>query len=154
MKQIVRLWIGAAILMLSSCGKENFKPFDTPFIHIMENNTASATVNYQANVIRSYNVYLSSRPLTENLSVTYEIVPGSGLRENVDYEVLTKENPLVFLPGIYDMPVRVRWLPSPDFNPQADNTLTIRLVSNDKGYTLGLPGPDQRQKEFIITKIQ
>ena len=142
------------LVIFFSCRKENHKPFDQPFIHIMDNNTSSATVNYEASVIRSYTVYLSSKPLTENLEVTYEIIVGNGLKENVDFEILNKDRVLIFLPGIYDMPVRIRWNPSPSFDPQKDNTVTIRLLNNSKGFSLGLPGPDQLQKEFIIKKVQ
>ena len=142
------------LIIFISCKKENLKPFDQPFIHIMENNTSSATVNYEGSVIRPYNVYLSSKPLTENLEVTYEIITGNGLKENVDFEVLNIDRKLIFLPGIYDMPIRIRWIPSLSFDAAKDNTVTIRLLSNSKGYPLGLPGPDHRQKEFIIKKIK
>ncbi|NGF57566.1 hypothetical protein G5B00_13690 [Parapedobacter sp. SGR-10] len=144
-------WI---MLLLTACGKEEQQPFDHPFLHIMNNNTSSETVNYMANSVRTYNVYLSSKPLTENLEVTFQVTPGNGLKEGVDYEMVTPGNTLVFLPGIYDMPIRVRWMASPALDPNNDNTLTIELVSNSQGITLGLPGPDQLQKKFVITKVR
>src|SRR5690606_22197588 len=112
------------------------------------------TVNYQATVLRTYQVYLSSAPQTQAVDVEFRLVPGNGLREGVDYEVLTPGRILSFLPGIYDMPIRIRWLPSPAFDETKDNTLTIELVGNNRGITMGLPGPDQRQRTFVITKIR
>jgi len=140
--------------ILSSCGKQELKPYDQPFIHIMNNEASSATVNYQALDVKSYSIYLSSAPLTQNLEVTYQLTIGDGLKEGVDFERITKGNSLVFLPGIYDVPIRIRWLPSEHFDPDKDNTLTIELVSNNLGITMGLPGPDGLQKKFVITKVK
>lgn len=142
------------ILFLAGCGKEEQAPFDHPFIHIMNNNSSTETVNYMANSVRTYTIYLSSKPLTENLSVSFEVTPGNGLKEGVDYEMVTPGNSLVFLPGIWDMPVRIRWKASPDLDPKKDNTLTIELTGNSQNLTLGLPGPDQLQKKFVITKVK
>ena len=79
------------------------------------------------------------------------MIVGDGLQEDVDYKVVTQQNPLVFLPGIYDAPIRVRWLKHP-VDPTKDNTLTIRLTGNSKGYNLGYPGPDHKQSEIRIEK--
>jgi hypothetical protein len=144
-------WI---LLLFAACGKEEHQPFDHPFIHIMNNNSSSETVNYMANSVRTYNIYLSSKPLTENLEVTFQVTAGNGLKEGVDYEMVTPGNTLVFLPGIYDMPIRVRWIASPNLDTSKENTLTIELTSNNQDITLGLPGPDQLQKKFVITKVK
>lgn len=146
--------LSCILLLLISCGKDEHEPYDNPFIHIMDANAASSTVNYMASSVQTYNIYLSSKPLTENLEVNFQIIAGDGLQEGVDYEMVTPGNTLLFLPGIFDMPVRVRWLPSPNLDPSKDNTLTIELTGNSQGITLGLPGPDQRQKKFVITKIK
>ncbi len=153
MKRIIYS-LTSIIILFSSCGKDEHEPFDHPFIHIMNNNVSSETVNYMASSVRTYNIYLSSKPLTENLEVNFQVTAGDGLKEGVDYELVTTGNTILFLPGIYDMPVRVRWLPSPDLDPSKDNTLTIELVGNNQDFTLGLPGPDQRQKKFVITKTR
>jgi len=55
------------LLVFTGCGKEEFKPYDHPFIHIMNNNSSSETVNYLGNSIRTYNIYLSSKSMKENL---------------------------------------------------------------------------------------
>ena len=99
----------------------------------------------------AYTVYLSSRPITDSLEVSYEIIVGDGLKEDVDYKVVTTANPLVFFPGINDMPIRIRWLKNP-VDPEKDNTLKIRLTGNSKGYNLGFPGPDHVQSEVVIEK--
>ncbi|WP_202912286.1 hypothetical protein [Sphingobacterium olei] len=142
------------ILLFGACGKEEVQPYDHAFIHIMNNNASSESVNYMAASVRTYNIYLSSKVQLENIGVTFKVTAGDGLKEGVDYEMVTPGNTLYFLPGIFDIPVRVRWMPSPNLDPTKDNTLTIELVSNDKGITLGLPGPDQLQKKFVITKVK
>lgn len=151
MKHIIVFWV---LIGLISCGKEEHKPYNQPFIHIMENNASFSTVNFQASIISTYNVYLSSEPLSGNVEVTFEVIAGDGLKEGEDFEMITKGNTIVFLPGIYDNPIRVRWLPSANFDPKKNNTLTISLTSNSMGFPLGLPGPSQLQKQFVITKIQ
>ena len=103
-------------------------------------------------MVGTYNVYLSSPASTETVTVTYEIEVGDGLQDGRDYKILTEGNTLTFLPGIYDMPIRVQWYPNP-VDPEKDNSITIRLISNDKGYDIGLPGPDKNQSVFTITKI-
>ena len=138
----------------SSCSLEEHDPYDLKFIHIMDKNASSITVSSKANTISTYNVYLSApaSEITENVNVQYEIIVGNGLKEGVDYKLLTADRTLTFLPGIYDMPIRIQWISHP-VDPTKDNTLKIVLVSNDKGYSIGLPGPDHNQSEFTITKI-
>ena len=55
------------------------------------------------------------------------------------------------LPGIYDMPIRIRWMPN-HLDENKDNTITIRLTGNNQGLTMGLPGPDGLQRELVIEK--
>ncbi len=141
------------ILALNSCGLDENEPYDLKFIHIMLDGASSTTVNYKAKTVATYSVYLSSAKFTESVEVTYEIIVGEGLKAGVDYNLITTGNKLVFLPGIYDMPIRIQWLSNP-IDPSKDNTLKIKLISNDKGYTIGLPGPDKNQSEFKITKVQ
>ncbi len=141
------------VLGFSSCGLDENEPYDLKFIHIMLDGASSTTVSYKAKTIATYSVYLSSAKFTENVELTYEIVVGNGLKAGVDYNLITTGNTLVFLPGIYDMPIRIQWLSNP-IDPTKDNSLKIKLISNNKGYTIGLPGPDKLQSEFVITKVQ
>ncbi|MFA6702291.1 MAG: hypothetical protein WCR12_05200 [Dysgonamonadaceae bacterium] len=138
----------------SSCNLEEYEPYDLKFIHIMDKNASSTNVSSKANTISTYNVYLSvpASEMKETVNVQYDIIVGNGLKEGVDYKLLTEGKTLTFLSGIYDMPIRIQWISHP-IDPTKDNTLKIVLVSNDKGYALGLPGPAQNQKEFTIIKI-
>ena len=139
-------WVGV------SCADQEGEWFNEPFVRIATSTGQSSTV-VLSNVrnTNTYSVYLSSTPIVDSLEVSYEVIVGDGLQEDVDYKVVTTQNPLVFLPGIYDMPIRIRWLKNP-VDPTKDNTVTIRLTGNSKGYNLGYPGPDHKQSEVVIEK--
>lgn len=135
----------------SSCRGEE-EPYDNPFVYIVADGKASrVVVNSDVNNVNSYNVYLSSHALSRNLEVYYEIIVGDGLQAGRDFEIVTPGDVLTFMPGIYDMPVRIRWKPN-RVDPSKNNTLTIRLTGNNMGITLGLPGPDGLKKEVVIEK--
>ena len=128
---------GGGVGVFSSCADQEGEWFDQPFVRIATDLGQSSTVVLtDVRATNTYYVYLSSPPIAE---------------EDVDYKVVTQQNPLVFLPGIYDAPIRVRWLKHP-VDPAKDNTLTIRLTGNSKGYNLGYPGPDHKQSEIRIEK--
>jgi len=152
MKTSKYIFLFLLITLLFSCGKDEFKPYDHAFIHIMRDEISSTTVSSKANYVAEYKIYLSSKPLTEKLTVTYSISTGEGLQQGVDYELVSTSSEITFLPGIYDMPVRIRWKSNP-LDSQKDNSLTIRIESNSMGLTMGLPGDDENQREFTITKI-
>lgn len=146
------LYIFILLGAIYSCDQEEIVFFDEPFVRICTSTGEARTV-VLSNVrnTNAYTVYLSSRPITDSLEVSYEIIVGDGLKEDVDYKVVTTANPLVFFPGINDMPIRIRWLKNP-VDPEKDNTLKIRLTGNSKGYNLGFPGPDHVQSEVVIEK--
>jgi len=137
---------------LYGCDQEESVYFDEPFVRICTSTGETSTV-VLSNVrnTNAYSVYVSSRPITDSLEVNYEIIVGDGLQEDVDYKIVTTANPLVFLPGINDMPIRIRWLKN-TVDPTKDNTVTIRLTGNSKGYNLGFPGPDHVQSQVVIEK--
>ncbi|MCI1648221.1 MAG: hypothetical protein LKI29_07800, partial [Bacteroides sp.] len=111
------------ICLFSSCTTDEKDPFDESFIHIMSDTGASEiVVGSDVNNINTYSIYLSSKSLSENVVVTYEITVGNGLKNGVDYELLTKGNELTFLPGIYDMPIRIQWKPN-RVDEAKDNTI-------------------------------
>ncbi|USD26072.1 hypothetical protein [Flagellimonas marinaquae] len=139
-------------LVLSSCNKEEFTPFDEAFIHINFNNQDNVEIRSNRRDVVSYYVYLSSKPLNQDLYLDYSIIPGDGLTEGVDYEILTKDNPLFFPIGIYRRPVQIRWMER-EVDPTADNTLTIQLDSNNQGINIGFPGPDSNQDKLIFKKV-
>lgn len=141
-----------AAITLCGCQKEEFDGFDVPFVRIATSTGASSTVVLSdVNNINTYTVSLSTRALTSPLTVTYDIVVGDGLEEGRDYELVTTGGQLVFEPGIYDMPIRIKWL-AHRVDETRDNTLTIRLTGNSQNLRLGAPGPDSVQKELVIEK--
>ncbi|WP_294079075.1 hypothetical protein [Proteiniphilum sp. UBA5384] len=140
------------LLLFNSCGLDENPVYDLKFIHIMVNESSAVNVSQRANTIGSYNVYLSAPASNETVAVTYEIIVGDGLKEGVDYKLMSNDNTLTFLPGIYDMPIRIQWMANP-VDSSKDNTIKIKLISNDKGYTIGLPGPAKNQSELTITKV-
>jgi hypothetical protein len=153
LKNIIGLLLLLSFITIS-CNKDETEPYTLRFIHIMDNESSAVTVNQSANAIGTYNVYLSSPQFFEPIKVTYNIVAGNGLVEGVDYQIVNNAREITFLPGIYDMPVRIKWLSNP-IDDTKNNTITINLVSTDNNsYTLGLPGKDQKQKSLVITKVK
>lgn len=141
-----------ATAVLTACGDDGPEVFDQPFVRIATESGASNTiVMSDVKAVNTYMVYLSSPALTESLEVSYEITVGNGLQSGVDYQIVTTENPLVFLPGIYTMPIRIRWLEH-RVDPSKDNTITIRLTGNSRNFMLGFPGPDHVQSQMVIEK--
>ncbi len=144
----------ATTLLLSSCKKD--EPYDHPFIYVIQADddayAATSTVSSQATVVRTYNICLSSKELTENLVVDYSFTVGDGLKAGVDFERVTTGNQIVFVPGVYSMPIRIRWLPS-EIDASKDNSITIRIENTSLGFTLGFPGPDQLSRQHTIRKI-
>ena len=141
-----------ACVMTSSCDELDDGPYDNPFVYIEADGGASRiVVNSDVQNVNSYNVYLSSRALTKNLEVYYEIIVGDGLQAGRDFELVTQGSGLTFFPGIYDMPIRIRWKPC-QVNPSKNNTLTIRLTGTNMGFTVGMPGPDRLKSELVIEK--
>lgn len=134
-----------------SCAKDE-EPYNNPFIYIEADGGASSiVVNSDVNNTNTYNVYVSSQPFSRNLEVNYEIIAGNGLQTGRDFEIVTPGNTLTFMPGIYDMPIRIRWKPNP-VDPTNNNTLIIRLTGNNMGFTMGVPGPDGLKRELVIRK--
>jgi len=141
-----------SILFFTSCGLDENPAYDLKFFHIMVNESSSVTVSAKANTVGTYNIYFSTPATNETVTLTYEVVAGDGLKEGVDFRVLNDENSITFLPGIYDMPVRIQWM-AHSLDPTKDNSVKIRLISNDRGYSIGFPGPAQHQSELTITKV-
>ena len=57
------------IFIFTSCGRDEFKPYDTPFIRIMKKELNSVTVSEAGNLIDEYLICLSSAPLSTPLEV-------------------------------------------------------------------------------------
>lgn len=138
---------------LTACTKDEFDGYDTPFVSIATETGATTTVVLSnVNNINTYVVSVSSRPLTEALTVSYEISVGDGLQEGVDYELITTGNALTFEPGVYDMPIRIRWK-AHTVDESKDNRVTITLLSaSEQALTIGRPGPSAIGRQLTIEK--
>ena len=152
--KITIILAAATALLFSSCEKD--KPYDHPFVYIIQADdaayAATSTVSSQATVVRTYNICLSSKELSENLIVDYSFNVGDGLKAGIDFERVTTGNQIVFVPGVYSMPIRIRWLPN-EIDPLKDNTIMIRIENTSLGFTVGFPGPDQLSRQHTIRKI-
>lgn len=147
------IFLAAAIVLFSSCSKDDNDGYELRFVHIMDNESSTVTMSDKGNSIGTYNIYLSAPQFLEPITVTYKITAGNGLTEGVDYELIDAKPQVTFLPGIYDMPVRIKWM-AHGVDPLNDNTLVIELVSvSNPMYSVGLPGKDQLQRKLTITKI-
>ncbi len=150
MKKIIIMLL--AIITLCGCQKEEFEGFDVPFVKVTTTTGASQTVVLSnVNNVNTYMVSVSSKALTSALVVDYQIVVGDGLQEGVDYQLVTTGNQLTFEPGVYDMPIRIKWM-AHTVDETKDNTLTIRLTGTNQNMQLGVPGPDGLQKQLVIEK--
>lgn len=138
------------LMLLSSCKKEA-TPFNHPFFHIMVDNKGEVEVLSNRKDMVNYNVYLSAELQFDPIDVQYEVKVGNGLQEGRDFELITKGNKLTFPQGIFERPITIQWKEA-TLDPTKDNTITIKLISNSKNYTMGLPGPDQLQRQLVITK--
>ncbi len=142
------LWIGT---VFSSCNKDEFVPYDNPFFYIHFQNSSEVNIASNRNETVNYKVYFSTKRQFEPVTLNYTIVTGNGLQEGVDFEIINTTRSLVFAPGIIEMPVTIRWISNPiDINK--DNSLTIKLLDNDKNITVGLPGPDKLQAQLKFIK--
>lgn len=148
---ILALSILPALLLLSACTKQEFEPFNQPFFHTHVDNRSSVEVLVNRKDTVDYKVYLSAELQFEPIEVQYEVKVGDGLEEGRDFSLLTTGTKMTFPQGIFERSVRIAWLESP-IDTLKNNTIVIRLLSNSKNYTMGLPGPDGLQRELVITK--
>lgn len=143
-----------AAILLFSC--EEKEPYDNPFVYVIQADdstyAASSTVSSQAAVVRTYYICLSSKILNEDLVVDYSFTVGDGLTAGVDFERITTGNQAIFQPGVFAIPIRIRWLPN-TVDAEKDNSITIRIESSNLGITLGFPGPDQLSRQHTIRKV-
>ncbi|ARS35726.1 hypothetical protein [Pontibacter actiniarum] len=152
MKKLLKIVLVAFVpLVMAACNKEEVEPFDHPFFHIHVDNQDTVEVRYNRRDTVAYHIYLSAERQFDPIQVTYSVTPGSGLEEGRDYRVLHNSNTVVFIPGVFQVPVKIAWLEH-DLDPAQDNSLSIKIESNSKDYTLGLPGPDHIQQQLVLIK--
>lgn len=138
--------------IVASCGLDESTKFETPYFCVATSDGSYSTViSSEVDNINTYYVNLSSSLQSSDITVTYSISVGSSLKEGVDYSIVTSGNTLVFKPGVYRMPIRIRWMPH-ILTDTADTKITISLDNNDKGITLGVPGPSSLGKVLTLEK--
>lgn len=158
MKRVIKIaMIVLAATALWGCYEEP-QPLDKPFVYIMDemgggNMEISAKGN---NILSDLRVYLSCKKFTEPIVVHYDVIIGDGLKEGVDFVIQsTTKSPLTFKPGTYDLPVRVQWKKSENFDPTKDNTITFAItnVESELGeFHIGYLGPDKFYSKYVFTK--
>ena len=142
-----------ATLLLAGCAKNELPLFDEPFVYL-ETSTGSdnAVVGADMKAVVTYYIGISCAAFTEPIDVSFQVTCGDGLQAGVDYEVLTAGPSVSFLPGIWRMPVRIRWMEHP-IDETKDNTVVIALTGAQPGtFTLGYPGPAAKGSKLVITK--
>jgi hypothetical protein len=141
------------LLMAGGCAEED-KPFDSPFIYLTDKfGGTSATMDSGAKYTSTYYMRLSSKTLTDELIVNYDLVVGEGLVKGLDYTIVdSTASPLKFKSGVYEKVIQVNWLPHAVISSK-DNSLTISLTStNQPEINLGRPGPGKLGSIYKITK--
>jgi len=134
----------------------NQKMYDGPYFVYFDGKASSTTsVNELGDLIGSYNVHYSGKQSDGQFQVNYSVKPGDGLKEGVDYEIVSKNaGILTFLPGIYSLDIRIHWMPHV-IDENRDNSLTITLESSSNpDLCIGYPGPDRNNKTIIINKYK
>jgi len=158
MKKIFAILFG--ILVLCSCNDRIEILFDTPFCSVMlhESTVSEYTIDKDANnllTVLDVTMSVSNHYFTDPISIEYDVICGSGIKEGVDFEIQkTTKSPLTFDQGTYSKPIRLLWYKNPSFDPNADNTVRIVLKKSSVPQMLmGYPGPDSLHSEFVFTKI-
>ena len=157
MKKILKIaMIVLAATALWGCYEEP-QPLDKPFVYICDEIGGSkADIGSQATLTKELFVNLSCKKFTEPIVVYYDVIVGDGLKEGVDFVIQsTTKSPLTFKPGTYELPVRVQFKKSENFDPAKDNTVTFALKSVESNigeFYIGLLGPDHLRSSYVFTK--
>lgn len=148
------------LTLLGSC-EEHEIIFDHPFVFVTDNEqftSGKAQVDSRGKFEQSYAIILSSKTLDEDLVVTYDLQVGSGLKEGVDFELLSPKS-VVFPIGLYQNVIHIKWLPheleegADDMDNIKRNSVSIVLTGASKDITLGYPGPAKKNSVYTITKF-
>lgn len=144
--------LSAVFLLLPAAGcQKRQQALDLPFVQFLPSTATS--IDCMARRTAEYPVHYSGKKPTEPIEVRFSVTAGDGLREGTDYRMDTRGDRLVFLPGIYELPVRVTWLPH-ELDSGKDNSLTLRLEQvNREEVRLGVPGPGGKYRELKIVKF-
>lgn len=153
MRKVLNILVACVLSLITlSCNKELATPYDHPFFYIHVNNASQINLQATRNETVDYKVFFSTKMQYEPVTLKYEVIVGNGLQEGVDFELVNTSKELIFKPGYFEMPITIKWK-SNTLDNSKDNSVIIRLVSNDKNITIGMPGPDKKQAELKIVKI-
>ena len=148
-----RILLLFAALVVAGCAKNELPLFDEPFVYLeTSSGSDSAVVGADMKAVVTYYIGISCSAFTDPINVSFAVTCGDGLKEGIDYEVLTTGGSVSFLPGIWRMPVRIRWQEHA-IDESKDNTVVISLTgTNPDVFTLGFPGPAAKGSKLVITK--
>lgn len=156
MKKILsKILVIIACLGTTSCSDQLDIMFKDFFVCIMDANGASSSSvpSYSNEFWVSYFVELHAETRSGDVVVNYEVIPGDGLKEGVDYKLASTEHTVIFPKNVYRMPLRIQYMRH-TVDPTKENTLTIRLLStNDPEVSVGYPGPSKKYSEYVVTKV-
>lgn len=133
------------------CSCSGFKLFTGRFLYFNAAASSSTSIDSEANLTGQYMVHYSGTVPDSKFTVNVSAIPGDGLEEGVDYELVTAPV-LTFLPGVFEMPFRVKWMSHP-LDKSRECRLVLRIEScSDAEVNLGYPGPDSSMQTLVITK--
>lgn len=139
--------------IFSACN--TFTVYDGPACFSFDASKSSpTTINELGEMEAEYYVHYIGPMAKQTNTVTFSVAPGDGLKEGLDFQMITPSFTLSFLTGFTDLPIRIKWLPN-TIDPNKDNSLTIVLESVDNPDAIvGLPGPDQKNRTLKIFKYK
>ncbi len=153
MNKIIRLlYLSALLAILAGCNK--YVTFQDYYVAFDTDISSATAINELGEFQGAYYVHYCGVLLTETFEVQYSVILGDGLKEGLDYEIVNGSGKLSFLPGIYNIPIRINWL-SHEIDDSKDNTIVIRLEGCSNGdIQIGCPGPDRKGAELNIRKYK
>lgn len=138
----------AALALTGACNK--IATFDGAFVAFDTAKSSVGSIDAEGEFTGSYTVHYTGPKPSAPIVVSFAVICGDGLSEDIDYKVATVGGKITFMPGIYEQVIKIDWLPH-DIDETKDNTVTISLLSAE-GVTLGYPGPDRLMKDLVIRK--
>lgn len=155
MKRIIATVLCLAALFAATSCQDKLDIVFTDFYTYIDDGSNGAFLSVERDdaYVLTLFIHIVAPAQDDMITVSYEVTPGNGLKEGVDYKLVSSSKTIAFQPGIYKMPVRIELLKSSAFDETKDNTITITLTGNSAGFGLGKPGPDAKYKSFEIKKI-
>ena len=153
MKKTGYIFLIVSLLLVSGCHLNDFKQFTDYYIAFDLSKSSTTTVNEAGEFAGSYSLHFCTAYMDDAVTVTVEVIPGDGLQEGLDYELVTGKS-VKFAPGVYDKVFTIKWLPH-TLDRSKDNSLTLRLAEcSDESIILGVPGPSENFRSIKINKTK